>query len=180
MNTLDDAWKWYEDTKRSLRLVRRLAGTHWGNWEPDSPIGRDDHFRGVDPKLLADDVRSATEHLQDFAVFVLFSVFEAEVRNRVLHATAAERASVTHVALTYWMGEAEQSIKEGSFFRVLQALKSAALHDLTEQVNQVRRYRNWVAHGRRDKPEAEVGPPEAYRRLRAFLDAFTAPPPPAA
>lgn len=175
MNTLDDAWKWYEDTLRGLEVVGRLAGVHWGFWEPDSRIGRDDLFRNVNPDHLANDMEAAAEHLQDFAVFVLFSVFEAEVRNRVLTDTAAERLAVTHPALNYWMRQAKQSIEEGSFFRVLEGFKSPTLNDLIEHVNQVRRYRNWVAHGRREQPEAAVAPPEAYRRLRAFLDALTAP-----
>jgi len=41
-----------------------------------------------------------------------------------------------------------------------------------EEVNQVRRYRNWVAHGRRAEPAEYVTPPAAYRRLRAFLAAL--------
>lgn len=177
MNTLDDAWKWYEDTHRGLDLVRRLAGVHWGFWEPESRIGRDDLFRNVKPNLLAGEMESAAQHLEDFAVFVLFSVFEAEVRNRVLDDTAGERASVTHPSLAYWMKQAEQALSEGSFYRVLDGFKSPALNDLVEQVNQVRRYRNWVAHGRREKPEAEVAPAEAYRRLRNFLDVLNSPPP---
>jgi len=37
-------------------------------------------------------------------------------------------------------------------------------------MNQVRRYRNWVAHGRRTaKPDA-VDPETAFRRLKEFLD----------
>ncbi len=176
MNTLDDAWKWYQDTQRGLDLVRRLAGPHWGSWGPESQIGRDDSFRNVKPDRLAGDMESAVQHLQDFAVFVLFSVFEVEVRDRVLSDTAAERAAVTHPALAYWMRQAEQTLAEGSFFRVLDGFKSPELNDLIEQVNQVRRYRNWVAHGRREHPAEAVAPPEAHRRLRAFLDALDNPP----
>lgn len=176
MNTLDDAWKWYEDTLRGLDLVRRLASNHWGSWSPESRIGRDDLFRNVNPVPLNTDMESAAQHLEDFAVFVLFSVFEAEVRDRVLNDTAVERGAVSHPSLTYWMKQAEQALSEGSFFRILDGFKSPALNDLIEQVNQVRRYRNWVAHGRREKPEVAVAPPEAFRRLRAFLDALNAPP----
>lgn len=177
MTTLEDAWKWYADTKRSLKLVRRLAGAHWGSWGAESKIGRDDLFRNVDSPRLDEDARGAALQLEEFAVFALFAAFEAEVRGRVLADTARERASVSHTALRFWMGEAEQSFLGGSFFRVLDALKTAELNDLIEQVNQVRRYRNWVAHGRREEPQAEVTPPEAYRRLRALLDALYPPPP---
>jgi hypothetical protein len=49
--------------------------------------------------------------------------------------------------------------------------------DLTAQVNQVRRFRNWVAHGRRDTPENNVTPEGAFERLGRYLDLLTALPP---
>jgi len=41
--------------------------------------------------------------------------------------------------------------------------------DLTTQVNQVRKFRNWVAHGRRDEPENSVDPKAAKGRLDLYL-----------
>jgi hypothetical protein len=66
-----------------------------------------------------------------------------------------------------------ERIAEGSFFHVLAAYKSGVDPGLIEQVNQVRRYRNWVAHGRRagEIPD-NVTPRAAYDRLRAFLSAL--------
>lgn len=57
---------------------------------------------------------------------------------------------------------------------MLEPYKSPATNDLIEQVNQVRRYRNWVAHGRREdmRPEAEVYPKTAYDRLQKILTAL--------
>ena len=46
-------------------------------------------------------------------------------------------------------------------------------HDL-EEVNQVRRYRNWVAHGRRAAQPAAVSPKVAFERLTRFLTIFDA------
>jgi hypothetical protein len=46
--------------------------------------------------------------------------------------------------------------------------------NLTEEVNQVRRYRNWVAHGRRMEQPAAVDPATAYDRLKRFLNHFGA------
>jgi hypothetical protein len=41
--------------------------------------------------------------------------------------------------------------------------------DLVTQVDQVRKYRNWVAHGRRGDPVNNVAPNEAFDRLGRFL-----------
>lgn len=72
-----------------------------------------------------------------------------------------------------------QAVSEGSFFRVLEPFKREASADLIEPVNQVRRYRNWVAHGRRQdkRPGAVVSPVEAYERLSVFLTLIRSPKP---
>jgi hypothetical protein len=41
--------------------------------------------------------------------------------------------------------------------------------NLVEQVNQVRKYRNWVSHGKRKAQPAIVGPKAAYERLSKCL-----------
>jgi hypothetical protein len=62
----------------------------------------------------------------------------------------------------------KDSIEQGSFFRVLEPYKDVDAN-LVEEVNQVRRYRNWVAHGRRTDQPAAVDPTTAYGRLKRFL-----------
>lgn len=71
-----------------------------------------------------------------------------------------------------------EQIAEGSFFRVLQPFKDVDAN-LVEEVNQVRRYRNWVAHGRGGEEPANVTPSIAYDRLQRFLEKIQ-PKPPAA
>jgi hypothetical protein len=70
--------------------------------------------------------------------------------------------------------DARQGVEEGSFYRrVLSPLKEQGhvSADLVTQVDQVRTYRNWVAHGRRERDVAisNVTPPMAYDRLQEFL-----------
>jgi uncharacterized protein YutE (UPF0331/DUF86 family) len=68
-----------------------------------------------------------------------------------------------------------QGVQEGSFYgRVLEPLKKRGRvsADLITQVDQVRDYRNWVAHGRRDAPANNITPKLAYERLSDFLAAL--------
>jgi hypothetical protein len=60
--------------------------------------------------------------------------------------------------------DAIQGVEEGSFYR-------RVLHGLVTQIDQVRDYRNWVAHGRRERAGemSNVTPQMAYERLEAFL-----------
>ena len=82
---------------------------------------------------------------------------------------SAELPSLRHPALLQAVDSLTDAIKHGSFFKVLEAYKSLD-HGLIEGVNQVRRYRNWVAHGRRAEQPDFVEPRVAYDRLRDFLD----------
>jgi hypothetical protein len=63
-------------------------------------------------------------------------------------------------------------MKERSFSRILEIFKGMDA-SLVEEANQVRRYRNWVAHGRQSDPRAKVIPKVAYDRLSRFLKAIT-------
>jgi hypothetical protein len=106
-------------------------------------------------------------------VLLLFSVFEAVVRKRVLDEVEAELPPLRHVAVKRALDEMKEGIEHGSFFKVLEPYKELDAN-LIEEVNQVRRYRNWVAHGRRTAQPAAVNPTTAYDRLKRFLDLLDA------
>ncbi|MGP0068681.1 MAG: hypothetical protein ACLQGP_34405 [Isosphaeraceae bacterium] len=63
-----------------------------------------------------------------------------------------------------------EGIEEGSFYSNVLDLFKKLDHNLIEVVNQVRRNRNWVAHGRREeKKPMNMSPKDTLERLRAFL-----------
>ncbi len=71
---------------------------------------------------------------------------------------------ITHLLLVKATSDAIERIEKGSFYQVLESYKSLD-RDLVEQVNQVRKYRNWVAHGKRGASPSAVDPRAAYDRL---------------
>ena len=175
MTSLDDAWNWYLAVDGQLKLVRRIASNHWESLPWDGPLGRDRYFQ----TLTAGAVEAAADRgfkpLEDLAVFVLFSVFEAEVRGVALSGMKSEADRLQHPALRLAAKEARERVEDGSFFRVLEGFKAVVPADVVEQVNQVRKYQNWVAHGRRDERREEVvGPRAAYDRLKQFLATVSA------
>ncbi len=174
MKTLQDAWEWYEATKEACAflnaLARRWDSLPWGEMSAlPNRIGTMEKSRLI---ALSGSVQSP---LDDLAVLVLFSVFEAILRAEVEDQLRPELEVLKHPALKKAGAELVKAVAEGSFYHgVLEPLKSPTTNDLVEQVNQVRRYRNWVAHGRREetRPEANVEPRTAYSRLQQFLDAI--------
>jgi hypothetical protein len=176
MMTLDEAWEWYVKTEKQLGLLGRIGRKHWENLPWDGALGKDEKLKALTARDIVADADSCLDHLDDFAVLILFSAFESIVRERAQWDVRRERGRLSHPLVTRILDEAVQDIEQGSIFRVLDIYKGQDA-TLVEEVNQVRRYRNWVAHGRRGEPQAEVSPEAAYERLRRFLDRFTPPTP---
>jgi hypothetical protein len=174
MTTLQEAWAWYAATSRQLHRMKRLAEKYWNALPWEGPLGKDDRFRLLDEVLVREEADRGLLDLDDLAVVVLFSVFEALVRQRVLDEPAEEEPSLRHRALRLAAAETRQRIAEGSFFHVLEPFKDEHA-DLVEEVNQVRRYRNWVAHGRRGEQPLLLDARKAFDRLSRFLEVLGAP-----
>lgn len=169
MRTLGEAWSWYTKGRRLLQLMGRLGRRYWNDlpWEV---MGRDDSFRsleGIDVQRDADEVLA---EFDDIAIFVFFSVFESIVRDHVWGELSSEVASFSHPALKRIAGRLRENIEEGSFYAHVLDLYKESDPNLLEEVNQIRKYRNWVAHGRRkEKKEENTTPSDAFTRLQAFL-----------
>jgi hypothetical protein len=183
MKTLEDAWEWYGAVKEGTKRLAHLA-KFWGDLPPRqgdewaTQVRMDNVLREVSATEMREDAELVRAELDDLAVLVLFSVFEAIVRDLIERQVKPEVNGLQHPALQMAGKEVLEAIAQGSFFRVLEPYKLAD-KDLVEQVNQVRRYRNWVAHGKRPdmEPAALVEPRDAYNRLRRFLEILQSPPP---
>lgn len=167
--SLTDAWRWYEAARQLVQTMERLGRKHWNDLPWGGDLGRDNHLNELTSAKILDDSQTTLNDLDDLCVLLLFSVFEAIIRERVLAEVEAELPPLRHVAIKRAIDEMKESIEHGSFFKVLEPYKDFDAN-LIEEVNQVRRYRNWVAHGRRREQPAAVNPTIAYDRLKRFLD----------
>lgn len=167
IQTLDDAWNWYGAVKTLAEDMRKLAGK-WDYPELQQVLGRDNRLRERTAGDLMDRAEATLEDLDDLAVLLMFSVFEASVRDRAKADVDRETVSIQHPAVLRAVKDLKDAIENGSFGRVTESYKTMDV-DLTEQVNQVRKFRNWAAHGRRGEPENSVRPDAAIERLRRYL-----------
>jgi hypothetical protein len=167
IRSLDDAWKWYRAVK-TLALDMRQLAAKWDDPALKAVLGRTNRLRERTAADLLDEANTALDDLDDLAVLVLFSVFEAMVRTFAKADVDRETALMRHPAVLRAVNDLRESIENGSFSKVTEAYKKMDV-DLTAQVNQVRKFRNWVAHGRRDEPENRVEPEGAGDRLRRYL-----------
>ncbi len=154
--TMEEAWNWYAGVAQLAKITRQLGKRHWKNLLDAGAFARDDRLLQVSPEDILGHSSLLSNEIDDLCVLVLFSIFENIVREKILAEIKVEADPLRHVALRKAVEQLFESLDHGSFFKVLDLYKSVDA-DLVELVNQVRRYRNWVAHGRRtDQPAAVV------------------------
>ncbi|WP_337173269.1 hypothetical protein [Paludisphaera sp.] len=189
IQTIEDARRRRESVKLVAALVDRLARRYWPNDEGDAGgsgsktfaeiINRDEIFRHLEAVDLQQHAQRVLADLDDLSVLLIFSVFEAQVRGTAL--AELERLLPhlpEHPVLGKAFEEAKKRINDGSFGHLTESYGTND-PDLRTQVDQVRRFRNWVAHGRRDQPAQNVTPETAADRLGRFLKLLESSPPPA-
>ena len=167
IRSLEDAEKWYHSVKSLAVDMKRMASL-WDREEIAEVLSRDNRLRDVTSADLSDMAATILDDLDQLAVLVLFSVFEATVRARTEADVNREIAELQHPAVLSAVNDLKDSIKNGSFGKITAAYKKMGT-DLTEEVNQVRTFRNWVAHGRQGAPPNNVVPDQAIDRLHRYL-----------
>ncbi|MBX3398493.1 MAG: hypothetical protein KF873_07135 [Gemmataceae bacterium] len=170
MKTLQEAREWYHAVRTRLLDMKQLAKKHWDHLPWGGDLGKEERFKNLEASDLMQSADLALSPIDDLAILVFFSVFEARVRDVLEKQVSSEVESLRHSSLKRAGQDLLDCIREGSFDLVMKPFKDRC-PDLVEQVNQVRQYRNWVAHGRPEnrKPKETVDPEKAYQRLTAFL-----------
>jgi hypothetical protein len=84
MIDLHDGWTWYVTTRKQLKLFGRFGRKHWDDLPWNGMLGKDDELKSLEAELIVSDSAFCLDHLDDFAVLILFSVFESVVRAQVL------------------------------------------------------------------------------------------------
>jgi hypothetical protein len=172
IQSLGDAWKWYTAVRTLAYDMIHVAG-RWDRPEWAAAASHDNRLGDRTAGDLSDMARTILDDLDHLAVLVLFSVFESSVRAQAEADVDRELALISHAAVLQVVKELKEAIANGSFAKVTAAYQQLNT-DLTAQVNQIRKFRNWVAHGRRGEPENNVLPDEAFERLTRYLDLLSA------
>ena len=173
IQSLEDAERWLKATRNIARFIERISKNYWNSESKLQTLGetlyRDKVFGQMEANEIGELARQVLADLDDLAVLLMFSVFEATVRQRMRDGMDREMAELPqHLVLRRAVEEAREVVAHGSFGNLTNSYKGLDA-DQKSLVDQVRIYRNWVAHGRRDKPVNNITPEAAHDRLRTFL-----------
>jgi hypothetical protein len=167
IESLDDAWKWYDAARTIANDMKRLAEI-WDDPALQTFLRQDNRFRDRPAAELTDAATTILNDLDDLAVLVFFTAFEANVRDRALEDVDRETAALQHHAVLRLVGSLKNSIEKGSFDKLREAYKTID-KGLNADVGKLQSFRHWVAHGRRGEPKEYVDPAQAIGRLRRYL-----------
>lgn len=93
---LKDAWEWCASVKQLVTMMDRISKRYWDKDENKTlgeTLHRDNRFREIEAEEIQGRVERVLKSLDDLAILLLFSVFEADVRNRVLEELENEAAT---------------------------------------------------------------------------------------
>src|SRR5437763_1525311 len=99
LDSLPEAWMWYRDTHWLVTMVHRLGALYWNKLPWKDGLESDENFVDVEGPLVVEMADSSLGHLNDLAILVLFSVFEAEVRETLTANVNEEVLKLRHVLL---------------------------------------------------------------------------------
>lgn len=173
MSSLDEVWDWYQRTKLVFQFASKLS-TDWHRLPEDLAAFRDDRFKQIDGLLLEQWSTQGSEGLDELAVVRMFASFEAMIRLRLVRDVESESVRLSHPLLRSAAKDLVDQVSRGSLAKVLTSL-GAIDRRLADRVGHIRRYRNWITHGKR--PAAgerfrSLEPRYAYDTLRKFLETF--------
>jgi hypothetical protein len=175
IENLGNALTWYANAVQVTKSMRRIGQKHWTAMLDVESIWRDDTLHKWTKGDLVVNATTVINELDDLCVLLLFSVFEAAVRAHVKSTVddALKQPTHLHPIVKHSLESLAKDVIHGGFYRIFEPFQRLNA-GLAEQVNQIRRYRNWVAHGRRGAQPSSVEPLIAHRLLQSFLDLINA------
>lgn len=167
-NPLDPIWASYLTTMEALKVVRRCVLL--GEPHRDRPF-RNTSFHKQQTRPLAKRLKEAEAQVRDLVVLSLYAAFEARLRDHVARRAGLLRRVVRPDREFGEVLTEEFSKYFGSsrFGGLLELFSHAVGSDLMKGAKDIRKFRHWLAHGRRGPSVPSVTPLAAYRSLTEFL-----------
>lgn len=163
MSQLDETIAWYRTVKANQLLVSKVLKDHIEVVPETSP------FFGLSESEATRMLEESAAEVEDLTVVALVSFFEQLVIDslrELVERIETEQTSPTMGALA---GYAFRDVERWRFDDILKLFEAALQHGLLDQVRNIYRYRNWVAHGKRKQKPVITDPVTAYEALSRFL-----------
>ncbi len=164
---LEELSRLYVATKDSFRVAQRILRA-----EDNLSYVKNTHFVNNEREMSRRELSDAQQKIDDLFVLRMWASFERWLINRFLEYVGEECQNSEYAYKEYLSKQIE-------YFRIdelLDLLKNRHDPELVGQLKQIKKYRDWVAHGHGpEKRPAACNPDDCYTRLSRFYASFTQP-----
>jgi hypothetical protein len=162
---LDAIFDWYKFTRDLLQWISKMLEQNPENLH-DRPWPKELKWQPIDK--VQDKLKHALEELDDLVVLALFAEFETWLLQEISEVLCAKGEPVTAFSQGV-LEHARSALERESLAKLLDVYKTIVPPETVDQVKEIKKYRNWVAHGKRKDQPFAMTPKEAYERLNEFI-----------
>jgi len=167
MGPFEAVWQWYEYARDSMDFAASEAASTAREIPPSLALAR--HATAEE---AFENLAKAQSDLDDLTVLALFAIFEQALLDHLLQTSQRVQQGIASRLQGALADKAFRGLDRWPLGEILDVYKVAIDPTLVGLVKQVKDYRDWVAHGKRDAPAARIGPKAAHERLDSFLSAL--------
>lgn len=163
-------WSWFQFARDSIELAVQQVRA-----EPDRIPPGLVFSRHASPQEALAHLAKAKAELDDLMVLVLFAVFEQTLRAHMALTCAETCRGVPSETQASLVSGAFKRLEKCSLEQLLALYKAVVKAGLVKPAQDVKAYRNWVAHGKKEpRPSGvvEIAPATARDSLAGFLSAL--------
>ncbi|MHC5057486.1 MAG: hypothetical protein ACYTKD_22660 [Planctomycetota bacterium] len=165
---LDDVWKWYLLCRDAFIAAGRLVERY-----PAALPGDSELFSETVPAAVSR-LGDAQAELDDLVILALFAVFERETISALQGVRDSAMSSLRRHAERELVSMALSDVEEWRLVELLDVFKGVVDSDTVGLVKQIKKNRDWVAHGKKGERPLNLDPEEVRERLRRFLEELNA------
>jgi len=162
---LNAIFDWYKFTRDLLQGISKMLEQNPENLH-DLSWPKELEWQPIDK--AQDTLRRALEELDDLVVLALFAGFEAWLLQEISEVLCAKGEPITAFSQEVF-AYARSALQRESLAKLLDVYKTIMPAKTVDQVKEIKRYRDWVAHGKRKPRPLAITPKEAYERLNEFI-----------
>ena len=154
---------WYKVVKANQLLAAKVVRDYTEAVPQSSP------FFGLSELEATQLLEKSAAEVDDLTVLALVSLFEQLVLDYIRELEERMKGEKLIPIMGLLEGHASKNIERWRFTDVLELFEFAVDSSLLDQVKNIYRYRNWVAHGKRKRKPVTTDPIKAHEALSSFL-----------
>ena len=164
MSQLDETIAWYRIVKANQQLAAKVVRDYTAVVPISSP------FYGLSEAEATQLLEKSATEVDDLTVLALVSFFEQLVLDDIRGLSEKIKTEQSVLTMRAFTDYAFKDIERWRFLELLKLFEADVDRSLLDSVKNLYKYRNWVAHGKRQQKPVITDPIKAHETLSSFLE----------